>query len=835
MSYRADELAAQTAIRHRMLGNGYSPVPNYDKRCFMVGRNDNVIDAAMVDLWSTQMKNLSTGVRVEGSLVAIDIDIDDVDAIDAFTRALPDNLWDRLRLAPVRCSSARTKVAWFVRLADGETPFSRLTSASFYHPDDPAGEDGTTHRVEIFGGSSGQQMGVFGAHTRDDSDVTVVHKEYLWGDTSLLDVPLCDLPALTRAELALVADTASRVLIDTGWPRKRYSKSGFSSPQVIYDITDDTVFETLDGQLSLPELMDEAIGVSGVRISASFHSPGSHNVTRCIASLGHDNKLRIIDFETANTHRHASDAPKPIRQGMLDRLRQLSSGGTFFERVVDNALPDEGPVAKVGVPVGADMGVVLDSLLAEFAYCAVEQRPVLPIGGGGGMTLAAFRTLMLPYAVEVTGPRGGTRTINPVSMWECDALRVDVAGSRYRPDVADRLCVVDGEVFINTYRPPEAGDAGDRAASAVEAFEALLSHLLVREDERAWFRMWVAAKAQRPWVAGCGVLMVAEEQGTGRGTLINMLSAVYGARNVKPVTSIELMGGSGQGQYNGWQADSVLVTCDEVMAGDDGGGAMTWKRREAYEKLKQLVDPQRRAVTIRRKHIEAYDTEVFASFLLATNHTNALPLAHNDRRFAVLMQEDIKFDDRPGLAEAVNVWRPNGRFGPDFGAAVRSWLMGVAVDWDAIRRAPDMGEGRAIMQEQNEGDLANLLRDVLSRVPGDYVTNKDLGRRMQIALQAEVGGVDGHKNWWVRAQDMLRGINSMKWRKMPTRQNLTGADGKPKTVTVYHREADGVLQAWLDTPLADRWEKCLSAASDVNRSLSAIEQAARDGRLRPLP
>jgi hypothetical protein len=58
---------------------------------------------------------------------------------------------------------------------------------------------------------------------------------------------------------------------------------------------------------------------------------------------------------------------------------------------------------------------------------------------------------------------------------------------------------------------------------------------------------------------------------------------------------------------------------------------------------------------------------------------------------------------------------------------------------------------------------------------------------------------------------------------------------EPKTVTVYYRMADGVLQAWLDTPLADRWEKCLSAASDVNRSLSAIEQAARDGRLRPLP
>ena len=327
--------------------------------------------------------------------------------------------------------------------------------------------------------------------------------------------------------------------------------------------------------------------------------------------------------------------------------------------------------------------------------------------------------------------------------------------------------------------------------------------------------------------------MVAEEQGTGRGTLINMVTAVFGARNVKPVTSIELMGGSGQGQYNAWQADSVLVTCDEVMAGDDGGGSMTWKRREAYEKLKQLVDPQRRAVTIRRKHIEAYETEVFCSFLLATNHTNALPLAHNDRRFAVLMQEDVKFDDRPGLAEAVNAWRPDGRFGPDFGDAVRRHLSLVAVDWDAIRRAPDMGEGRAIMQQQNEGDVADILRDVLSRVPGDVISNNDLKRRMQIALQAE-GGEDGHKNWWVCAQDLLQGINSMGWRKMTTRQMYIGGDDKRKQVTVYYRAADGVRQAWNETPEADRWSQWLSATSDINRTISAVEQAARDGRLRPV-
>jgi len=827
---RSDEIAAQTTIRRALLANGYTPLANKDKMCILRDWPRLHVDDAKIDEWSNQWKHRGTGVRIENGLVAIDLDIDDADAIAAIIDGLPDDIWALLESAPVRRGRG-AKEAWFCRLADGDDAFYRLASAGFRA--DEAAE--SVQRVEIFASpDGGRQFGAFGAHTiGDDGEVAVA---YEWaGYRSLLDVPLAELPVLTRAQLVEVARTATRVLDNLMWVRDLKSPGGYSTNEPIYDL-DDQTFETRDhGQVDLAELEDLARLYDGVRLSASWlEGPSAVNMTRCIAFIHPgDDRVSILETAAHERHRPMELERRVIGSDMAERLRALSSGGKLFERVVDNGLPDDGPVAELDVPLGSDMDVVLDVLLAEYAYCATEQKPVLPIGGGGGMTLAAFRTLMLPHAVEVVGPRGGTKVINPVSMWECDARRVDVAGSRYRPDVSDRLCVVDGETFINTYRGPEAGDAGGRAPDAVAAFEGLLSHLLVREDERSWFRMWLAGKAQRPWVVGCGVLMVAEEQGTGRGTLINMVTSVYGARNVKPVTSIELMGGSGQGQYNAWQADSVLVTCDEVMAGDDGGGSMTWKRREAYEKLKQLVDPQRRAVTIRRKHIEAYETEVFCSFLLATNHTNALPLAHNDRRFAVLMQEDVKFDDRPGLAEAVNAWRPDGRFGPDFGDAVRRHLSLVAVDWDAIRRAPDMGEGRAIMQQQNEGDLADILRDVLSRVPGDVISNNDLKRRMQIALQAE-GGEDGHKNWWVRVQDLLQGINSLGWRKMPTRQMYIGGDDKRKQVTVYYRAADGVRQAWNETPEADRWSQWLSATSDINRTISAVEQAARDGRLRPV-
>lgn len=832
MSYREEEIARQTAIRKRMLANGYSPVPNYDKRCFMAGRNEAVITEALIDQWSGQVKHLSTGVRVDWPMVAIDIDIDDVEAIEAVIDALPKDLWDKVKDAPVRRSSSRTKEAWFVRLDDGEAPISRLTSASFYRADDPAGEDGTTHRIEVFGSESGQQMGVFGAHTRDDSDVAVVLKDYVWDGPDLTVVPVWDLPVLTRAEVALIADTATAVLTELGWVRKLRSKDGFSSPQVIYDLTDEMSFEThAHGVLSLSELRDEALGSRGIRLAASFHSPGSHNTSRCIASVGDDGIFRVIDFETANTHRLAADQPRAITQGVLERLQALSDGGSLFS-ATPVAAPPTPTASEVGEAMAGDMEQVVEALLSEYVYMPSETRCIVPLSSAeGAMPLANFRTLMQPHAVAVRGPRGGEQLVHPVALWVADPRRIDVAGYRYRPDVVGPLATVDGRTYVNTYRAPEEVEVGEGAGfGAVSAFEALIGHLLPVAAERDWFRMWVAAKAQRPWVIGCGVLMVASIQGTGRGTLFDMMGAVFGPRNVSPVSSVELLGGGGQGQYNGWLSDSVLVTCDEVMAGDDGGGSMTWKRRESYERLKQYTDPRRREVLIRKKNVNAYTAEIFASMLLATNHLNALPLTVDDRRFAVLMQEDIKFISRRGLPELVNPWRPDGVFTVEFGAALRSYLQGISVDWDAVREAPNLGDGRQIMQQQNEGDVEDILRDVLSRMPGDFVSNADLRRRMQNAVTAEGEG-DHLKNWWRRTQDILRAENSMGWKAIPTRQTLVGPDGRQKLMTIYYRVTDGVRDVWAAAALSDRHD-LLAPAADVNRVLSALDQAKRDGRLR---
>lgn len=850
MSYRLEELARQTEIRLSLLRNGYSPVPNYDKRCFLYARNDLHIDEALIDKWSRETKNLSTGVRVEGRLIAIDIDVADAEAIAEIVEALPEAVWEKVQHAPVRRSTDRTKEAWFVTLAPGEKPISRLTSAAFHHPHDPKGQDGATHRVEIFGGESGQQMGVFGAHTRDDSDVTVVRKEYVWDGPSIVDVPLDALPVLTRADLVAICDAASDTLTALGWTPKEYLPGGFSKPQVLFDLTEDMIFETQEhGDLTLGELYDEARNADrGLRLAASFHSKGSHNVTRCIASVGDDGALRVKDFETAHTHRVAAEAPRTVTEDAMERLRSaVAVEGSIFGRTpvatrvevaLDAAPDDAGGDEPAGVGAAGDVfEQIVEGLLNSHAYCASENRCVLPLEGGAetAMTMTNFRNLMKPQAITVrTGPRGGVQTFNPADLWLASDQRIDVNGHRFRPDMPDRVVSLDGKKYVNTHAALSWVEVGDAIVADVgKAFEALLAHLVPNPATRDWFRMWLASKVQRPQAANCGVLLIAEQQGTGRGTLFDMLQSAIGKQYYQTITSTELLGTGGQGTYTDWAAQALLVTVEEVMAGGDSGANMGWKRREAYERIKQLVDPRQRTMRIRQKGINNYGQDVFFSLLMATNHLDALPLERNDRRIAVIIQPEVRFEDVPSLKAAVDPWRASGSFGDDFGAGLRRHLSAVAVDFNVLRIAPELDGGRSIMREANEGDLEDILRGVLARMPGDYVRNRDLQRRMQTAVISNGEG-DHLKNWWVRVQDILKRSNLFGWRAMQSRQSYLGSDGSMQKGVVYYRESAGV-DGWLNASLALRGSELLAPAADINRVLTALEEAKRNGRFALVP
>lgn len=880
----SDRVAEQTRIRRALLVNGYSPFPCRGKSGQLKGWQHIRATGALIDEWAGQLRWVSTAVHAGvGGLVGIDVDIDDAGVLDDFIARVPADLWARLQDAPVRRGGG-VKEMWLVRLAEGEEP-RRFRETTGKWGDPESGEDDTDHKLEVWP-KAHKLLALYGARTVEGRDVT---SEYTWVDGRGPDtVALRDLPVVTNADIGVLLDCAVAAMKAAGWDRLDVADVEGSDSDKVFDLKDDMTFRTRDhGEVDLAGLTELCQAVGDVRLYSWL--PGKRRrADRCHAKLNdHDGLLQIYDYDTGKLHRAAeadgayarqvSETVRGTLSALGSRLSQRVSrsgavasgevgggaggapgaeGGEGLDRLSEllASVPPEkrlfGGAASVGGSVddaevtaadgAAAFDAAMESLLGGWAWVTMGAGFAAPIGGTADqmMTLGGLRNTMAPWC-KIVKEKKTEIEVNPADVWIKHPARQMVAGHRLIPWTTDRVTTDEmGLTWINTYQPPRHGGVvGDEieAGRAVRAWVRFLEHLIPDERERAWFEMWLAAKVQKPWLPNCGVVMVAETHGTGRGTLFDMLGAVMGDRHVKPVSSTELMGGGGQGQYTDWLADALLVTCDELLAGNDAGGAMEWKRREVYERLKTYVDPRARRVRIVRKGLPGYDTEVFASFLMATNNPNALPLAEQDRRFAVIRNTDVKLVDAAGggLHKDVTAWRgEDSRFVEAFGAAVWHRLAGVAVDWGLLRDAPEWMAGRADMLAANEGDLEEIVSNVLSDVPGDFLLGEHLRMRLKVALEA--GGMEHElKNWWVRAQDMLARRNGSGWRRMARRQDVQPRSAGRKFVTVYYRVDGAGEGAWGKATPEERvglWKR----GSDLNDKLSRLDAKVRERGLKVL-
>jgi hypothetical protein len=859
---RQERVAEQTEIRRALLRNGYSCFPCEGKSGQPTGWPSIVADEAAIDGWSEQLRWVSTAVHVgPGRLVGLDVDIDDADVFDDFVDRLPDALWGRLKTAPKRMGGG-AKEMWLVRLREGEE--ARQFKETTGKWGDPAGdEDDTDHKLEIWARPA-KLLVLYGARTVDGRDVV---DEYSWVDgRGPVDVPVQELPEVGVEDFDVLLRCAVEAMQAAKWDRLDVAEvEEKDGTERKFDLTEGMRFVTRDhGEVGLADLAELCHHHDEVRMYSWL--PGRRRrADRCAAKLNDfDGLLQIHDFDTGVTHRVAEADGAYVEQVVagvrdtvgrlgerlgrktggkregsgegegLSRLEALAAAVPEESRMFSGAVgPSEEAAAKVAEQEVVDAReFVVRHLLDRFAYWSDGSGYVVDIGGGPekAMSASSFRNLMLPWSWKQKRSKRANAAedvVNPADVWLCHTERKVVGGYRFVPVSRERLVELRGEMFVNTWERPAwwDGEAVEGSEGAVEAFQAFLAHLVPDERERAWFVMWLGAKVQKPWLPNCGVLMVAEKQGSGRGTLFDMLQVVFGQRHVKPVAAVQLIGGGSQSQYTDWLESALLVLCDEVLAGDDAGGAMAWKRREVYERLKALVDPRARWGSIVRKGLPNYETEIYASYLLATNNPNALPLSVDDRRFAVVTNTTRKLICDDGLMARLRPWRCEVRkFSDAFGAGVFSWLAGVAVDWDAVRESPVWMKGREAMLNANETDLDAALDNVLRGVDGDYVLGHHLRERLQRALQAG-GLLEDTKQWWNKAQDVLSRPNRMGWRKMAGRHRFDAPkeQGSLGVTTVFYREEGPGEEGWLAVPPSARkglWEGGEAGAKSSGRKVA---------------
>jgi Domain of unknown function (DUF3854)/Family of unknown function (DUF5906) len=153
-------------------------------------------------------------------------------------------------------------------------------------------------------------------------------------------------------------------------------------------------------------------------------------------------------------------------------------------------------------------------------------------------------------------------------------------------------------------------------------FDKLVEHLIPDADERTWFLQWAAAPLQQPGIKlATAVLLWSQQQGNGKTLLGSIIGRLHGVNNYVEITQAEL-----DSTFNGWMAAKTFIHGSEVCGERDS--------RALADKLKTLVTSDE--VLVNEKHKPAYKLPNVASLYMTSNHTNALFIDDNARRFMVL-------------------------------------------------------------------------------------------------------------------------------------------------------------------------------------------------------
>ena len=110
-----------------MLRNGYQPLLNDCKTAIETGWPRRIVDEAEVLSWDRSALT-STGLRIDGDLAVIDVDVKDAGLVDTLADALDARFPELFRHGLVRHAGG-PKEAWIARV---DEPFRRLASRRWY-------------------------------------------------------------------------------------------------------------------------------------------------------------------------------------------------------------------------------------------------------------------------------------------------------------------------------------------------------------------------------------------------------------------------------------------------------------------------------------------------------------------------------------------------------------------------------------------------------------------------------------------------------------------------------------------------------------------------------
>jgi hypothetical protein len=317
----------RTAFRLAILANGYWPLLNNCKRSIEKGWPRQRPTQAEVLSWDRSAL-ASTGMKIDGDLAVIDVDVTEPELVKALADAVDKEFPDLFAHGLVRHAGG-DREAWFARV---DEPFGRFASHRWYRGSDPDDPAVRKHLVECFGSRGTRQFGIDGPHARNRRGEVLSVYRFAGGGVSPTTTPRASLPVLPKAAYAQACDLFDAIAAAAGLTAvKDVQRGRDGGPWLCFELDADIEIETQDyGAMTVAELerlvrarQAGANAPSTLRCSGSFHDSTRVRTDSHLINWGRHG-LGIWDSMTETTWHRRERAPSAL----FEFLGQLREGGS---------------------------------------------------------------------------------------------------------------------------------------------------------------------------------------------------------------------------------------------------------------------------------------------------------------------------------------------------------------------------------------------------------------------------------------------------------------------------------------------------------------------------
>lgn len=285
---------------------------------------------------------------------------------------------------------------------------------------------------------------------------------------------------------------------------------------------------------------------------------------------------------------------------------------------------------------------------------------------------------------------------------------------------AGQIVMFEGKRMFNSYRKngvkpcKELGEEDTEGLEVVGMFLKHLEHLIDNEVEREIVLHWMIFVVQNPGKRLNWSLILQGTQGSGKSYIGNVMALLLGS-NVQSLDTATI-----SGRFTSWATGAILNIVEEIRI----SGTNRWA---IMDRIKPYITNDQ--ILCEKKGRDVLTLPNFTSYLLLTNHKDAVPLDDEDRRYCVVysrLQTSEQLHEYFGGAEKVEEYFDRlftmTRARPD---AIARYFMDYKLpsSFKPFGRAPKT-EAKSQMIDLAVSEVHQEVEDLLSRFADELISDE---------------------------------------------------------------------------------------------------------------